>query len=83
VGPARSEQSDMRSVPIAVLELRALEQRAQIHKTAAALRAKILRTRDQMNIPKQARNHRVAASIIVAGVGIVSGYGLTGLFTRY
>ena len=79
----RNEQPNMSSVPIDVLELRALEQRSDLHNTAAALRARISQIRDQLNVPQQARNHRVAGSLIAAVLGVASGYGFAGLFTRY
>ena len=73
----------MSTVPIESLELRALHQRSQLHKTASDLRKKIEHTRETLRISKQARDHLVTASVLAGLVGLASGYGVAGRFTRH
>jgi hypothetical protein len=72
----------MSTVPIETLQLRALEQRSQLHRTASDLREKISRTREKLSFSKQAHDHLVAVSVAAAFVGIASGYGVAGLFSN-
>ena len=64
------------------LELRALQQRIQLHNSAAELKTKIAATRDKLNMPKNARAHFIGASIVASVLGLLSGYGFGGRFTR-
>jgi len=68
------------------LELRALEQRNQLHRTAMELKseveAKIAATREKLNISRNAREHMVGASVVLGLVGLLSGYSFAGMFTR-
>ena len=64
------------------LELRALRQRIQLHNSAAELKTKIAATRDKLNMSKNAREHFIGASILASVLGILSGYGFGGRFTR-
>ena len=76
----------MNTQPVENLELRAMEQRNQLHRTSMELRseveAKIAATRDKLDIPRNARRHMLGASIVLGLVGLLSGYGFAGMFTR-
>jgi hypothetical protein len=69
-------------LPIENLELRALEQRNRLHERADELRAKVEAGREQLNVSKQAREHFVAASVVLSIIGLGLGYGFAGMFTR-
>jgi hypothetical protein len=71
----------MTAVSAETRELRALEQRNRIHKTAAELRAKVAVTRKKLDISTNAQEHFVGASIFAVLVGLASGYSAAGLFT--
>jgi hypothetical protein len=73
----------MSILPVESLELRALEQRNRLHKTATELRTKVSDVREKLDISKNAREHLIGASVIVSLLGFFSGYGLAGLFTDY
>jgi hypothetical protein len=63
------------------LELRALQQRIQLHNSAAELKTKIAAARDKLDMSKNAREHFLAASVIACVFGLLSGYGFGGMFT--
>jgi hypothetical protein len=65
------------------LELRALEQRNRLHKTATELRTKVSAAREQWDVLKNAREHLIGASVVVSILGFFSGYGLAGIFTDH
>jgi hypothetical protein len=71
----------MSTIGIETLQLKALEQRSQLHRTASDLRAKISGTREKLRFSKQAHDHLVSVSLAAALVGIASGYGVAGLLT--
>jgi hypothetical protein len=73
----------MSTLPVESLELRALEQRNRLHKTATELRTKVSDVREKLDISKNAREHLIGASVIVSLLGFFSGYGLAGLFTDH
>ena len=72
----------MSTLPIENLELRALEQRNRLHKTADELKTKVTAAREKLNMSKNAREHFVGATVIVSLLGFFSGYGLAGMFTH-
>jgi hypothetical protein len=72
----------MSSIPIEDLQLRAVEQRARLHRTATDLREEVLRTRDKLSFSKQAHEHVITMSLMAGVLGLASGYALGGLFTR-
>ena len=71
----------MSTMPIETLLLRALEERSQLHRTASDLRAKLSRTREKLSLSRQAHDHLLVISLIAGAVGLVSGYGVAGLFS--
>ena len=71
----------MSTLPIETLQLRALQQRSQLHNTASYLRAKLSRTREKLSLSKQAHDHLLVISLIAGVVGLVSGFGVAGLFS--
>ena len=73
----------MSTLPIENLELRALEQRNRLHKTADELKTKVAATREKLNMSKNAREHFVGATVILSLLGFFSGYGLAGMFTYH
>ena len=73
----------MNTVPVETLELRALEQRIQLHNSAVELKAKMAAARQKLDMSKNAREHFMRASIIAAALGLLSGYGFAGMFTRH
>jgi hypothetical protein len=72
----------MSTMPIETLQLRAFEERSQLHKTASELRTKLSRTREKLSLSKQAHDRLLAVSVIAGAVALVSGYGIAGLFSH-
>jgi hypothetical protein len=59
----------MSTQPVDVLELRALEQRRQIHATATELKGKISAAKEKLDVVANLRHHLFA---IAMGLGVVS-----------
>jgi len=72
----------MSTLPIENLELRALEQRNRLHKTADDLKTNLAAARQKLNKSRNAREHFVGA-VILSLLGFFSGYGLAGMFTDH
>jgi len=72
----------MNPEPIETLQLRALEQRSQLHHTASDLRKKVEHARDSLRVSKQAREHLLPISLGAGLMGLIAGYSVAGLFTR-
>ena len=68
------------SVPTDILELRAAEQRRRLHNSVAELRTQM---RSKLDITKNAREYVWPASGVVGLIGLVLGFGIAGVFTRY
>ncbi len=68
------------TLPTDVLELRAAEQRRQIHNSVSELRTQM---REKLDIKKNAREYVWPASGVVGLVGLVMGYGFAGMFTKH
>ena len=66
--------------PTSTLELRAADQRRRLHSSVTELRSKM---HERLDIKRNAREYLVPASGIGALLGLVLGYGLTGMFTRH
>lgn len=79
----RSKEPNLSKVPIEDLQLQALEQRTQLHRTASALRDRIGETRDKLRLSKQAREHLGTACALASLAGLVAGYGFAGIFVRH
>lgn len=56
----------MSAQPVEQLELRALEQRRQIHVTAEELKGKLTAAREKLNIRRNLREHMFAVALAVA-----------------
>jgi hypothetical protein len=63
------------------LELRALEQRNRLHKSADELRAKVEAGRERLRVSKKVREHFLGASVLLSVLGFGLGYGFGGMFT--
>jgi len=72
----------MSTQPIETLQLRAIEQRSQLHRSASDLRERVNQAKDRLRLSKQAREHLVAISIVASLAGFLMGYGTAGIFTR-
>ena len=85
--PVRSEEpgKSMSMNPVENLELRALEQRNQLHQTATELKvglnSKINSARAKFDINRNAREHFGRAAALAVAIGLASGYGIAGMFT--
>jgi hypothetical protein len=64
------------------LEIRALQQRNQVHGTIDELKGKVEEARTKLELKTNVRAHLLTASLVVSAVGFIGGYGLGGLFTR-
>ena len=71
----------MSTLQVERMELRAMEQRARLHKTADELKTKVAATRERFDISRNVREHLIGASLAVSLLGFVTGYGLAGIFT--
>ncbi len=72
----------MSTLPVETLELLALEERNRLHQTAGELKSKIAAVRQKMDLANTARQHIREAGLIAAILGLASGYGFAGIFTR-
>ena len=64
------------------LELRAMEQRNQLHQTVTELKQKVSDVRDKLDIKKSVRRHAVATCLVGAGVIALFGIVLARSFDR-
>jgi hypothetical protein len=64
------------------LQLQAMEQRQQIHRSVTDLKFQVSQVRHDLDPANNARQHFVGTSLIAAGVCFVMGYGFGGFFTR-
>lgn len=64
------------------LELRAAEQRIQLHRATSELKEKIAVTREQLNPGKNVREHFVGIAAVVSGLAVAAGYAVAGMFVR-
>jgi uncharacterized protein YeeX (DUF496 family) len=72
----------MSTKPVQDLQLRALEQRNQLHRTVEELKSKVSETRERFDIQRNLREHFAAAAAIAAGVTFLVGYGVGNMFTQ-
>ena len=66
-------------MPLDVLETNAAAQRKQLHNDVAAIRSGLQRT---LQPRKLARQYLAPAAGVAAVIGLLLGYGVTGVFTR-
>ncbi len=72
----------MSTNPVDRLEIRALQQRNDVHETIGELKDKVVEVRSKLDPNTNVREHLLAASLIVSSVGFLAGYGFAGMFTR-
>jgi hypothetical protein len=70
----------MNGVPLYELELRANDERRRLESSVSELRSRVL---ESMDVTKNARKHVWLASGLLATLGMLSGYAIAGLFTRF
>jgi len=68
-----------RSMPVDILEERAADQRRQLHNTVVELKSSL---RESLDLRRTAREYLLPAAGVAALLGLVLGYGLTGIFAR-
>jgi hypothetical protein len=70
-------------LPADVLEVRAADQRRQLHNSVVELRSTLrAEIRERLDVRKTARGYLPQAAGAVALMGLVMGYGFSGMFTR-
>jgi hypothetical protein len=72
----------MTTNPVDKLEIQALQQRNHVHDTIGELKDKVTAARAKLDPNANARDHLLAASLLVSSVAFLVGYGFAGLFTR-
>ncbi len=72
----------MSTQPLEDLQLRALEQRNQLHQTVAELKNKVSVTRKRFDVHRNLREHFGAAAGIAAALSFLLGYGVGAMFTQ-
>ncbi len=66
------------AIPVDVLEIRAADQRRQLHNSVSELRHSV---RERLDLKRNLREHLLAASGVLGIAGLIVGYALTGVFT--
>jgi hypothetical protein len=59
------------------LEMEAAEQRRRLHESVSELRGAV---KSKLDVKANAREYLMPASVILAGIGLIIGYGLFGSF---
>jgi hypothetical protein len=72
----------MSANPVDRLEILALQQRNNVHDTLEEVKGKVVEVRAKFDPNANAREHFLAASLIVSSIAFVAGYGFAGIFTR-
>jgi hypothetical protein len=67
------------TVPTDILEVQAAEQRRKIHDSVLELRSQM---HDVFDLRRQAQQYLVPASAVAAGLGLLLGFGMAGMFSR-
>lgn len=75
-------RTDLDQAKIELLQLQAMEQRSQLHRSVTDLKEQVSQVRHNLDPENNARQHFASASLIAAGVCFVFGYGFGGFFTR-
>jgi hypothetical protein len=73
----------MSANPIDHLEIRAVQQRNRVHETIGELKDKVDAVRAKFDPRTNAREHLVAASLIVSSIAFLAGYGFAGVFSNH
>lgn len=68
------------TLPSNDLELRAADERRRLHDTVQELRCQL---RDKLDVRNNARQHLGIACAAAAVIGLVAGYGVTGIFVHH
>ena len=68
------------TLPSNDLELRAADERRRLHDTVKELRCQL---RDKLDVRNNARQHLGVACAAAALIGLVAGYGVTGMFVHH
>jgi hypothetical protein len=71
------------SMPIANLEVRAAEERRLLLERATELKSKVQHVRENLDVNRNARRYFGPAAAVLAGVGLLFGYAVAGLFTDH
>ena len=66
-------------LPVDILTKRAAEQRRQIHNSVVELRQSV---KEKLDIKRNLHDHLWPAAGAMALLGLMLGYGITGIFTR-
>jgi hypothetical protein len=61
------------------LEIRALQQRNDIHEAIGELKDKVLEVRSKLDPNANAREHLLAACVIVSSIGFLAGHAFAGM----
>ena len=77
-----SQQPDITTLPTETLQVKAAEQRRQLHRTAADVREKINKTKQRFSLTNQAREHLPAALLSAGVIAGLIGFSFAGMFTR-
>jgi len=64
------------------LEMRAMEQRNNLHQTVAELKHKVSGVRERFDIKQNIRRHAMLAALISAGLIVLSSIAIVRLFDR-
>jgi MFS-type transporter involved in bile tolerance (Atg22 family) len=72
----------MSTKPVEDLQLRALEQRNQLHHTVAELKSKVSETRERFDVRRNLHAHFGAFAGIAAALSFLTGYGVGTMFTQ-
>jgi hypothetical protein len=67
------------TVPTDILEAAASEQRVKLHDSISELRSQM---HQALDVRQRAREYLVPASAVVAGLGLMMGFGMAGMFSR-
>jgi hypothetical protein len=75
-----SEKPTVNEPNVEELELKALQERNQIHQSVEVLRSEVENVRRNLDPERIARKYFLGASIVASAVGYLAGFRFSGLF---